>query len=102
MARQGAVRLTKVGVTYGRTFNLDDYESLRLDATVWGEFDEERPAEGSLGDADIDRLYRGAIESLFEVAKASVRVQAMPMLKKRNEKRAQLRAEAANYYDDPS
>ncbi len=34
------MKIDKISITYNRAFNLGDYNSLRLEATVWADVDE--------------------------------------------------------------
>jgi len=70
------MRVKTISVTYGRKFNLDEYESLHVEQTMWADLDE--------GDDPA------ACESeLWETAKAAIKAQAMPVLQVRNAKREQ-------------
>ena len=62
------MKITTVAVTYGRKFNLGDYESMHIELTAWADIDEdERPDE--------------ATAALFADVKQAVRLQAVPVLK---------------------
>lgn len=70
------MRVKTISVTYGRKFNLDDYESLHVEETIWADLDE--------GDD------QAACETeLWSIAKAAIKAQAMPVLSVRNSKREQ-------------
>ena len=70
------MRVRAISVTYGRKFNLDDYESLHVEETVWADLDEGDDA--AVCEAD-----------LWGIAKAAIKAQAMPVLTVRNAKREQ-------------
>lgn len=63
-----------ISVTYGRKFNLDNYESATFNVTMWAD-----RAEG--GDLEAD------FATLWEAAREQVKTVAMPLLKSRNGKR---------------
>ena len=63
-----------ISVTYGRKFNLDDYESLHVEQTLWADLDE--------GDDPADCQVE-----LWDFAKQSVKCQVMPVLAVRRAKR---------------
>lgn len=66
------MRIVSITVSYQRVFNLGNYESLRLEETIAAELDEDE-------DPDAARL------ELWEQVKASVKAQALPVLRKREE-----------------
>lgn len=66
-------RVSKVGVTYGRKVNLGDYNSANIEYSVWVDIDSDPDAP-----ADLDAINR----ELWEMAKANVKQQAAPLLKK--------------------
>jgi choline kinase len=61
-----AVRIKTISVTYGRKFNLGNYESANLEVTFWADVDE---AE------DI----KAATDSLWAQAKENIKVQSAPL-----------------------
>jgi len=63
------MRVKMVSVTYGRKINLGDYNSANIECDLWADIDE--------GD-DLDRCMAG----LWDMAKANVKAQALPL--KRN------------------
>lgn len=64
------MRITAINVTYARTFNLGDYNSARFECALSAELD--------AGDAP------DAVEAaLWQLAKDSVKAQALPVIKKR-------------------
>lgn len=73
------MNVTTISVTYARTFNLGDYNSMRLEAAV--------SAELEVGD-DPEQ----AQAALWAIAKDSVKAQAMPVLKKRDDEIAAIRS----------
>ncbi len=66
------MKLKTVSVTYGRKFNLGDYQSATLDVTLWADLDE---------DDDEGDVMAG----LWAMAKNNVKAQAMPILKQQAE-----------------
>lgn len=72
------MRVKEISVTYARTFNLGDYQSARFEATIAAEVEDEGAGE--------------AIDALWHLAKESVKAQALPVLKKRNDEIAAIRA----------
>ena len=65
------MKLKTVSVTYGRKFNLGDYNSATVDCTLWADLDE--------GDSEAD-----AMTALWEMAKANVKAQALPLVQKQS------------------
>ena len=61
--------IEKVGAEYKRKFNLGDFESAEIGAIIWASTDE--------GD-DVGEVY----ETLFEVAKETVKINIPPSYKK--------------------
>ncbi len=59
--------LKTVSVTYGRKFNLGDFNSLELACTLWADVDP---------DEDLDQ----AMHSLWEMARTNVRAAAEPVI----------------------
>ena len=73
------MKVTTISVTYARTFNLGDYNSMRLETAVSADLDEsDDPAQ--------------AQAALWAIAKDSVKAQAMPVLRKREDEIAAIRA----------
>lgn len=72
------MQLRTISVTYARTFNLGDYNSARFEVAVAAELDPgDEPA---------------AVEAeLWRLAKESVKAQAMPVLKKRQDEISAIR-----------
>ena len=71
------MRIKTISVTYGRKFNLDDYESLLVEATAWADIDEEGEDPAA------------AQDELWAFVKESIRAQAMPVLEARTKRRQQ-------------
>jgi hypothetical protein len=63
------MRLEKVGAEYKRKFNLGNYEAAEIGAIIWASCDE--------GD-DIGEVF----DTLFEVAKETVKINVPPSYKK--------------------
>jgi hypothetical protein len=80
------MRVTKITVSYQRVFNLGNYESLRLEETVEAELDD---TNVEIPEAEYVELVRSA---LWQQVKASVRAQAMPVVKARQEQVAAIAA----------
>lgn len=61
--------ITAVAITYGRTFNLGDYQSARIDITI---------------EADLDELddRQAVLDDLWRRAKDNVKAQALPLYRK--------------------
>ncbi len=62
------MQVNTVGVEYRRKFNLGNYESLELGITLYSKVDPDEDSEG-------------VAQLLWEQAKASVKEQALPILK---------------------
>lgn len=62
------MQITTVGVEYWRKFNLGNYESLELSVNLYSKLDPDEDAEG-------------VAQLLWQQAKASVKEQALPVLK---------------------
>jgi len=58
-----------VSVTYGRKFNLGDYNSATVDCTIWADLDPEENLDAAMHD-------------LWAMAKENVKSQAQPLLAK--------------------
>lgn len=82
--------VTKIHLSYGRTFNLDNYESLRLDCGLSYELDEDE----ARGEGELD------FGELWEVLKTSVKAQAMPVLAVRDRERARLAGQVRAAYGE--
>lgn len=67
------MKIHKIAVEYRRKFNLGNYESMELGITMWGSVDEDEDPEA-------------VAQMLWYQAKASVKEQAMPVLKGVNHK----------------
>lgn len=63
------MQLKTVSVTYGRKFNLGDYNSATIDCTLWADLEE--------GESEAD-----AMNALWEMAKNNVKAQALPLVQK--------------------
>ena len=63
------MNLKTVSVTYGRKFNLGDYNRATVDCTLWADLD-----------ADDDEA--AAMTALLEMEKNKVKAQALPLLQK--------------------
>ena len=63
------VTVKTASVTYGRKFNLGDYNSATIDCTLWADISD---------DQDLDV----AMAALWQMAKENVRAQAMPLVSK--------------------
>ncbi len=74
------MKVTTVSITYKRKFNLGDYKSAELGATLWADLEE--------GD-DVSACTK----ALWSMAKENVKAQSLPMLEKEKEK-----IEQANIY----
>lgn len=59
-------RITQVNVTYGRKFNLGDYNSAHIEISLWAELDEGDDAEA-------------VTQDLWTQAKEAVKEQALPL-----------------------
>lgn len=72
------MQIKSINVTYARTFNLGDYNSMRLECAMAAELAEgDDPAQ--------------AEQRLWEMVKESVKAQAMPVLKRREDEIAAIR-----------
>ena len=69
-----AVTVKTVSVTYGRKFNLGDYNSATIDCTLWADASD---------DQDLDE----AMTALWSMAKENVRAQALPLIQKAKDKK---------------
>lgn len=66
------MKLKTVSVTYGRKFNLGDYNSATVEMTAWA-------------DLDDDDDESAVMSALWTMAKNNVKTQALPILKKQAE-----------------
>lgn len=73
------MKLETVTISYQRVFNLGNYESLRLECTLEASADEGETAE------DV-------ATTLYVSAKAIVKEQAMPVIRKRDDEIAAIKA----------
>jgi len=73
------MRVTAISVAYNRTFNLGDYNNAKFEVSLQAELDE-----------DEDEAQ--ALAALWEVAKATVKAQALPVVRKRNDEVEKIRA----------
>lgn len=64
-----SVTVKTVSVTYGRKFNLGDYNSATVDCTLWADVSD---------DQDLD----AAMTALWAMAKENVKAQALPLVSK--------------------
>jgi hypothetical protein len=62
-------KIKTVSVTYGRKFNLGDYNSATIDCTLWADVDEGE---------NLDQ----AMHDLWSCAKENVKAQSLPLLNK--------------------
>jgi hypothetical protein len=62
-------KIKTVSVTYGRKFNLGDYNSATIDVTIWADVEEGE---------HLDPL----MHDLWAMAKENVRAQSLPLLNK--------------------
>jgi len=67
------VKPTNVSVTYGRKFNLGEFQSAHIEISIWAEVDEE------------DDLNE-AMSQLWCMAKENVKAQALPLVAKQRAK----------------
>lgn len=72
------MRVTTISATYGRRFNLGDYNSLYLEAALTADLDDTDDPEA-------------AHAELFALVKATVKAQAVPVLKRREDEIAAIR-----------
>lgn len=63
------MNIKTVSVTYGRKFNLGDYNSANVEISIWAELEE--------GDSEAE-----ATAALWEMAKNNVKAQALPLVQK--------------------
>ena len=68
------VTVKTASVTYGRKFNLGDYNSATIDCTLWADISD---------DQDLDV----AMAALWQMAKENVRAQALPLVQKAKDKK---------------
>jgi len=61
------VKIDKVSVTYGRKFNLGDYNSANIAVTIWADVDD---------GVDLD----DTMNRLWQMAKDNVKAQALPLV----------------------
>jgi hypothetical protein len=80
------MRVTTIQVTYARTFNLGDYNSARFEVAVAADLDD-----------DEDPAVVQA--ELWQTAKASLKAQALPVLRKRAEDVAAIKASVPGLVD---
>ena len=73
------MRVTTINVAYSRTFNLGDYNSAKFECALSAEMEE-------------DEDEAAALAALWEVAKATVKAQALPVVRKRNDEVEAIRA----------
>lgn len=71
------MKLKTVSVTYGRKFNLGDYNSATIDCTMWADLD----------DGDDESAVMGA---LWAMAKNNVKAQSLPILKQQQDAAEQI------------
>lgn len=81
------MRIVSVNVTYARTFNLGDYNSARFEVALAAELEYD----------DIDGLpdpedEQEALAKLWQLAKETVKAQALPVLRKREDEVAAIRS----------
>lgn len=62
-----------VSVTYGRKFNLGDFNSATIDCTIWADIEEGE---------DLNQVMK----DLWEMAKNNVKAQSLPLVQKANMK----------------
>lgn len=72
------MRVKEISVTYARTFNLGNYENARFETTITADVEE----EGA----------HAATAALWQLAKDTIKAQALPVIKKREEDVAAIRA----------
>ena len=75
------MKVKTISVTYGRKWNLDNYESATVEATAWADLDD--------GESEAE-----ATTQLFAMAKAQVKAESACMLEGRERKRRELATEA--------
>jgi hypothetical protein len=78
-ATEAGMRPAIVKVIYARTFNLGDYNSARFEVALEAELDD-------------DEDFETAQAELWDIAKASVKAQALPIVKRRNDEVEKIKA----------
>ena len=73
------MRVTEVRVTYARTFNLGDYNSAKFEVSLAAQPDDDEDP------ADVEA-------ELWQTAKSSLKAQALPVLRKRADDVAAIKA----------
>ena len=73
------MRVRTIQVGYARTFNLGDYNSAKFECSLAAELDDDEDPEQEL-------------EELWKTAKATVKAQALPVVKRRNDDVEKIRA----------
>jgi len=63
------MQVKTISVTYGRKVNLGEYNSANIEISIWGQLEEEED-EGA------------AVTALWEMAKANVKAQVLPLVQK--------------------
>lgn len=58
-----------ISITYNRKFNLGDYNSAEIGCSLWA-------------DLDIEDVVQNAFSELFDLAKTTVKEQALPIVKR--------------------
>jgi hypothetical protein len=71
------MKVTTTSVTYGRKFNLGDFNSAHIEISIWAELEE----------GDDPETVR---KQLWEEAKASVKDQALPLYRKQQARAAEV------------
>lgn len=79
------MKVTTVSITYKRKFNMGDYKSAELGATLWADLEE--------GD-DLSQCTK----ALWAMAKENVKAQSLPLLEKDKEKIEQANTYMREYY----
>jgi hypothetical protein len=69
-----SVTVKMASVTYGRKFNLGDYNSATIDCTLWADVSDDQPLDE-------------AMTALWTMAKENVRAQALPLVQKAKDKK---------------
>lgn len=77
------MKVTTVSITYARTFNLGDYNSARFEVALSAELEYDGEHSDDVQEAQAE---------LWALAKDSIKAQAMPVLKKREDEVAAIRA----------
>lgn len=77
------MRVKTVSASYGRKFNLGDYNSASFEVSLWADIDyvENRDDAGNLIASAQTENEHDVVNELFSQAKDYVRVQAMPVLR---------------------